>query len=62
MIVFFTEIEEQYVNKRLNRWTIKDDCPDDVKPILKRKLDYYYDSRYKQGGKDNGKGDRGQIR
>lgn len=48
MIVFFTEIEQKYINKRSGRWTIKDSCPDDIRPKLKRKLDYLYDPKYRQ--------------
>lgn len=50
MIVFFTEEEEEHINKRPNKWTVKESCPDSMRPMLQRKLDYYYKPQYRQDG------------
>lgn len=49
MIVIFAEKEMEHINTKKFRWTIKDDCPDNIKKRLKKKLDYLYSKEYDQG-------------
>lgn len=48
MTVFFTDEEMKYINTSFLKWTIKADCPDNLKRQINEKLEYLYAKKYKQ--------------
>lgn len=46
MTIFFSDEEMKWIEKALFKWTVKKDCPKNIKADLQTKIAMLYDKRH----------------